>query len=197
MFYHFESLFSSKYVDFQVAFSKDSADPYFRITGSDSVIVLLLDSADNFILVRQFRPPLNLFTTEFPAGSCAFNELPFQAAQREVFEEIGVIAPLISLAPPLGLLLDRTDMMHNLYFGMSPVYLPNYKPEPGLSTFLIPRLSFLQFVYSGQFIQLSALSLFPFINDKLGLDFFKSDYNSILRAFSSLSYLHFQPPSYN
>ena len=54
--------------------------------------VVALDSEDNVILVGQYRYPTDMYSWEIPEGGAEGDELPLQAAQRELREETGLKA---------------------------------------------------------------------------------------------------------
>ncbi|MCI6261030.1 NUDIX hydrolase [Pyramidobacter sp. SM-530-WT-4B] len=54
-----------------------------------AVAVLARDGEGRFLLVRQFRYPLNAEIVEIPAGLMERGEEPLQSAQRELREETG------------------------------------------------------------------------------------------------------------
>ena len=61
-----------------------------RQNGQNAAVVIgVLRPSDRLLLVRQFRPPLNTFALEFPAGLINAGEDPAQAALRELKEETG------------------------------------------------------------------------------------------------------------
>lgn len=63
-----------------------------KVEHPDSVSVLLInESNDTVILVRQYRYPVNKKTTEVVAGKIEEGESPISAAIREVLEETGYV----------------------------------------------------------------------------------------------------------
>lgn len=57
-----------------------------------AVGVLPIDEDGNTWLVRQSRYTLNQYTWEIPEGGCPQGESPLAAAQRELEEEVGLLA---------------------------------------------------------------------------------------------------------
>lgn len=58
--------------------------------GSDGVVAIIPITHENeFVFVRQFRPVMNNFVIEFPAGLINPKESPLDTAKRELIEETG------------------------------------------------------------------------------------------------------------
>lgn len=57
-----------------------------------AVGVVPIDDEGNTWLVRQSRYTLNQYTWEIPEGGCPVDEEPLAAAQRELEEEVGLLA---------------------------------------------------------------------------------------------------------
>ncbi len=61
--------------------------------GCDCVVGMVPFTTDGeVIFIRQFRPPMNCFVIELPAGLCEPGEHPEEAAKRELIEETGYAA---------------------------------------------------------------------------------------------------------
>lgn len=59
----------------------------------DCVVAIVAFTADGSVIaIRQFRPPINGYVVELPAGLCESGESPEDAAHRELREETGYSA---------------------------------------------------------------------------------------------------------
>lgn len=58
---------------------------------SDCIAVVPVDGADNIVMVRQFRTPINKMLLEIPAGGMNAGEGPEACVRRELQEEIGYL----------------------------------------------------------------------------------------------------------
>jgi ADP-ribose pyrophosphatase len=77
-------------------------DPYYVIERPDAAIIFPLTKSGEVVLVRQYRPPLEMMELGLPAGLVEEGERPEAAARRELAEETGYTGgdwePLGSLA---------------------------------------------------------------------------------------------------
>lgn len=82
-------------------------DPYYVIERPDAAIVFPLTAAGDVVLVRQYRPPIDMMELGLPAGLVEEGEEPEEAARRELAEETGYTGgewePLGSVASSPGL----------------------------------------------------------------------------------------------
>ena len=63
-------------------------------------IICTLKPSNRLILVRQYRPPVNKLTIEFPAGLVNRGENPEETAVRELREETGYHGKVLRILPP-------------------------------------------------------------------------------------------------
>ena len=55
-------------------------------------VIVIVKKENRILLIKQYRPELDIYSTEFPGGGIKNNrESPTEAAKREVREETGVI----------------------------------------------------------------------------------------------------------
>ncbi len=94
---------------------------YGFVKRSDGVDVLIINSHQEILLVKQYRYPIRAFQWGIPGGAMNEGETPKQAAQREIreetgleitdLEEMGSYYPLSSCSTEKGnLFLARIDM---------------------------------------------------------------------------------------
>lgn len=60
-----------------------------RVSCSGIVVIIPVTTDREFLLIRQFRPVVNNFVVEFPAGLSDKGESLIRAAKRELIEETG------------------------------------------------------------------------------------------------------------
>jgi ADP-ribose pyrophosphatase len=64
-------------------------DPYFVLERPDAAIIVPVTESNEVVLVRQYRPPLEMMELGLPAGLVEKGERPEDAARRELAEETG------------------------------------------------------------------------------------------------------------
>jgi ADP-ribose pyrophosphatase len=86
-------------------------DPFYCIQMSDYVTIVATTPAEEFVLVRQFRPALEQDTVELPSGHVDAGVSPEEAARQELREETGYEAAALErlavLNPDTGRLANR------------------------------------------------------------------------------------------
>ena len=156
---------------------------YYRMTGPDSVIMCILDQSDRFILVRQFRPALNQFSIEFPAGAIDRNETPAEAFSRELGEETGMLCERYCYLGKFHLMMNRTKIYEHLFFCMGPKVSNEKKIEENISVIKLPRAQLKDMVKNGEYMQLAGLGILQLIEIDLNVSILNDSYESIHLAF--------------
>jgi 8-oxo-dGTP pyrophosphatase MutT (NUDIX family) len=93
-----KTLCKGKFVRFILSSYSDSSGAirewefFERVNCHGIVAIVPVTDQREFILIRQFRPPVNGYVIEFPAGLNDRRETPEDAARRELLEETGYTA---------------------------------------------------------------------------------------------------------
>lgn len=105
-----------------VKFAPDAAPELYHAVGQQDYIAIVARTPDSLIpIVRQYRPALERFTWELPAGLVDKGEDPAGACRRELLEETGLAAeavfPLGSMAPCTARL---SNQVHSFFVRTGP-----------------------------------------------------------------------------
>ncbi len=185
MYKPFHSILKTRFFSLEEALPQvaNFGDPYYRITGMDSVISCILDQSDQFILVRQYRPNLEMHTLESPAGGGEEFETPIQAMRREILEETGLSCALLPVGRHFRLMMNRTNIRDYLFFGMLPEKRVDYVPESGLELIRVPRVKLFNMSMHGDFLHLATLAIMQLVGGVLKVDMWHSPYDHIKSSF--------------
>lgn len=125
---------------------------YHAVAQLDYLAIVALTPDGRFPIVRQYRPALEMFTWELPAGLAELGEDHAEGCKRELLEETGyptqAIYPLGTAAPCSGRLGNR---IHS-YFLQTGERIDDFVPEPGLEVDLATPSELVVMIKSGEFI---------------------------------------------
>ncbi|HWP27213.1 MAG TPA: NUDIX hydrolase [Xanthobacteraceae bacterium] len=128
-------------------------ETYHSIGQRDYLAILAVTPDGRIPIVRQYRPALEAFTWELPAGLVDDNETPEESCRRELMEETGFPARHIHLlgtaAPCTGRMSNR---IHSFFVESGP-RAATFTPEPGVMTKLVTPAELLQAIKCGEFVQ--------------------------------------------
>ena len=121
MSFNFKKTYSTPFFDIEKGLDPNYPDtqPYYRLTGFDSVICCAMTMKGEFVMVKQFRPNIDEYSLEFPAGGLLKNEKPIEAAKREFLEETSFSLDFIYLGD-FRLMMNRTNIKEHIFFGLNP-----------------------------------------------------------------------------
>jgi ADP-ribose pyrophosphatase len=136
----------------EVEFSPESTEIYHAVKQQDYLAIVAVTPSGQFPLVRQYRPALETFTWELPAGLVDPGEDPAEGCRRELLEETGyptlAIHPLGVAAPCSGRLSNH---IHS-YFVATGERIADFVPEPGLDVRLVTPAELVGMIKSGEFV---------------------------------------------
>ncbi|WP_315716392.1 MULTISPECIES: NUDIX hydrolase [unclassified Bradyrhizobium] len=136
----------------EVEFSSGTAsETYHSVETFDYVVVLAISPEGLVPLVRQYRPAVEDFTLELPAGLIDPGEQAASSAARELLEETGFPSRAVHL---LG--VNKTDAgrlsnrVHS-FFIETEARIPGFAPEAGVETLLASPPELLNMIMGGLF----------------------------------------------
>jgi ADP-ribose pyrophosphatase len=135
-----------------VEFQPGVTEVYHAVRQQDYLAIVARTPSGLFPLVRQYRPALETFTWELPAGLVDPGEDPAEGSRRELLEETGyptrAIHPLGVAAPCSGRLSNR---IHS-FFLETGERVDDFVPEPGLTVKLATAAELVDMIKSGEFV---------------------------------------------
>jgi 8-oxo-dGTP pyrophosphatase MutT (NUDIX family) len=136
----------------EVEFTPGKTEVYHAVKQQDYLAIVAVTPSGQFPIVRQYRPALESFTWELPAGLVDPGEDPAEGCRRELLEETGypthAIHPLGIAAPCSGRLSNR---IHS-YFVATGERVADFVPEPGLDVRLVTPAELVDMIKSGEFV---------------------------------------------
>ena len=137
----------------EVEFAPDARpEVYHAILQQDYLAIVARTPSGHFPIVRQYRPALESFTWELPAGLAEPNEDLAEGCRRELLEETGyptrAIHPLGSASPCSGRLSNR---IHS-FFLETGERVTDFVPEAGIAVRLVTAAELVDMITSGAFV---------------------------------------------
>lgn len=148
-----------KDVDFDCG---DAVQSYHCLAQADYVTILAQTRGGLIPVVRQYRPAVEAYTWELPAGLLEAGEDPAAACRRELKEETGLDVQSLtyfgSYYPDTGRLQNRL----HAFFASTSEPDPAFVPEPGLSVAFVAPRTLREYILDGRFrhqLHLAVLTL--------------------------------------
>jgi 8-oxo-dGTP pyrophosphatase MutT (NUDIX family) len=130
----------------------DDLQTYYALGQADYVSIVAVTPAGQIPIVRQYRPALETFTWELPAGLVDPGEDPQHACCRELLEETGFATRAVRLlstaSPDTGRLSNK---IHSFYVEADD-RLANFTPEAGMTVDLVSTAQLSDLIRRGEFV---------------------------------------------
>jgi len=137
-----------------VKFSQSTpVETYHAVGQQDYIAIVARTPEGKILIVRQFRPAVEAFTWELPAGLVDQGEQPVECCRRELLEETGyparAIHPLGSGDPCTGRLSNR---IHS-FFVETGEPVAEFQAEPGIDVAAKSTTELVALINAGEFVQ--------------------------------------------
>ena len=135
-------------------------DPYFVLERPDAAIIVPITEGGEVVLVRQYRPPLEMMELGLPAGLVEEGERPGEAARRELAEETGFTG---GEWEPLGSLASSPSLKDNwaylfLASGVEETAAPDPDEHELVEVVKVPLEDLRGLVHSGEIVSSSGVA---------------------------------------
>jgi ADP-ribose pyrophosphatase len=139
----------------EVEFAPGAKPEVYHAVGQRDYLAILARTPDGRIpLVRQYRPAMEAFTWELPAGLLEEGEDAAEAAARELLEETGYPARAThSLGAPASPCTGRLSNRVHSFFVEAGEQVPDFQPEPGLTVALKTPAELAAMIKADEFVQ--------------------------------------------
>jgi ADP-ribose pyrophosphatase len=136
----------------EVEFSRGAPrEVYHAVEQADYIAIVAVTHGGKIPIVRQYRPALEAFSWELPAGLVDPGEAPVDCARRELMEETGLtvraIHPLGETCPCTGRLNNR---IHS-FFVAAGKRTASFEPEAGMRVKLVSPTEIARLIQAGTF----------------------------------------------
>lgn len=137
----------------KVEFAPGAASEIYHAVGQQDYIAIVARTPDDKIpIVRQYRPALERFTWELPAGMVEKGEAAADCCRRELLEETGFPAKSVQA---LGTYAPCTARLSNHIHSFFVAAGPNdetHKAEPGIEVRLVTPAELAALILTGEFV---------------------------------------------
>jgi ADP-ribose pyrophosphatase len=137
----------------EVEFARGEAPQvYHAVEQADYIAIVALTAGGKIPIVRQYRPALEAFAWELPAGLVDPGEDPAEGCRRELLEETGLTARSVHVLGDNSACTGRlNNRIHNFFVAAGP-RAAGFQPEPGISVKLVSPAEIVRLIRRGEFV---------------------------------------------
>jgi len=144
---------------------------YYSMNMANGATILAITPEKEIVLVYQYRPVLETYTLELPAGTIEDNESPESNIRKELYEETGYRCLDIKLLDVSPLVASRLTSKCYLFYGIEAVKDEAFVTQEDIQVVLVPLNKIQEYILTGKFDHLAGLASLLIAQWKFGLDY--------------------------
>ena len=125
---------------------------YHAVAQADYISIVALTRGGKIPIVRQYRPALEAFAWELPAGLVDPGEDPADGCRRELMEETGFTARAVHALGENSACTGRLNNRIHNFFVEAGERVRAFEPEPGISVKLVSPAEIARLIKRGVFL---------------------------------------------
>ena len=142
-------------IEREVEFTPGAAVELYHAVGQQDYIAIVARTPDGKIpIVRQYRPALERFTWELPAGLVEIGEAATETCKRELLEETGFPALAVHALGEYAPCTSRLSNMMHSFFVETGARAEGHPAESGIELKLVTPAELAALIRSGEFVLL-------------------------------------------
>jgi ADP-ribose pyrophosphatase len=136
----------------EVEFSRGApVEIYHAVEQADYIAIVAVTRGGKIPIVRQYRPALEAFSWELPAGLVDPGEAPVDCARRELMEETGLTVRAIHLLGETCPCTGRLNNRIHSFFVEAGMRTASFEPEAGMRVKLVSPTEITRLIQAGTF----------------------------------------------
>ncbi|MGA7809490.1 NUDIX hydrolase [Bradyrhizobium sp.] len=133
--------------------SNSEIETYHAVAQPPYLVAVAITPERRILLVRQYRPAIQRFSLELPAGMLEENEDPTDAMARELLEETGYLIQSITLLGKGATCSSRIDNVTYSFLIETGERVRDFVEEPGVSVSSTSLAELRHLILSGDFTE--------------------------------------------